>query len=313
MDTFKLYTSAVPMHEDSYPWFHERIDFKLLELTSFKLDQTFEWCDYLARRTNHRRQTIMLDPGQVRRGSVTDTTWPATLEAIRQVVERIDGRADVWVLNAAVTPDAARRYAHAQRSLTPEWYDCAKISDDRFKILDNLYPGRVLPFYHLGDGDDRLCEVLEQSYYVAFSVPHTGWSQREREEWLIRSFQNFPGAHRAHAHDLGLNLLAHYPFLSADTDDVMRDAMAGFVRLDKNRVPVMLSEKSELRKIAGKHYDTMTLREREKIRELMEGFGFTIERLKESAIARAQVNLIEQNIFAHSFAPTLQSTQQTLF
>lgn len=320
MDTLKLYTSVVHTHEDSYPWFHERIDFRLLNLTSYHLESSFEWINYLERRENPVRQTIMLDPGQMTISNVVPTSWPASLEAIKQCVERIGDRADVWVLNAAVAPDVARRYDGCKNALTPEWDECQRISDDRFKILDDLYPGKIIPLFHMGEDDNRLSEILDQSYYIAFSVPHPGHSLRSREEWLVRTFQRFPGTHRAHAYDLPISLSAPYPFVSADTADVMRDAMSGFVRvtltnagLPNSRVPVAFSAKSELRKTSGKHFDTMTSFERSLIVAHLHHYEIPISELKENAIARAKINLCEQNEWSNNKIVVHVSPKLTLF
>jgi len=158
-----------------------------------------------------------------------------------------------------------------------------------------------LPCFHYGE-DERYLEYYVENYSyitlggVAQSTPP------QLRQWLDRVWSKYltdeEGLPRVKVHGFGVTafpLMMRYPWFSVDSSTWVQVGNVGNIILPFQK-PIILaiSYNSPMRKQAGKHFNTIAPIEQERIRQLIEENGFTVERLSTEYKARWVWNLWAQ-------------------
>lgn len=154
-----------------------------------------------------------------------------------------------------------------------------------------------LPCFHYGEDEDALKYYVSEYPYITLGgmVPI---STPQLIHWLDRIFEKYlcdkDGVMKTKVHGFGLTslpLMKRYPWTSVDSSTwVMWSAngmilMPGVGEAGEAR-QINVSEFSSSKKSEGRHYDTVTDIERERLRGLIEATGFEVERLRKEYSTR---------------------------
>lgn len=301
------------MQDKVMPWFSERIDYRLLSCHGNYMSNAKKWCNYLDKRKNPVKQTILLDSGAF-------TAWTkgheATLSDLMPRYEyflnnHLKDTANIWLINLDKIP------ASPGRDPTPdELAEAIEVSDRNFERLVAAFGERVLPVFHQGEDDARLNEVVAMSDYICVS-PRNDLGERFRVQWSAETHAKLPAGVRTHGlAATGVAMMEGAPWTSVDSATLMFFAASGLVRayINGSFQGLAFTEAVHLRKEAGKHYDTMTPTEQAAIREFAAKFGFpNIDILRTDQNARAALSLLSMNDYIDNYHRFKVRQQGTLF
>ena len=288
------YYSSTPVSEKYLGWFSERIDFRLLSCHDGYFNNGKKWCRYYERRENPVKQTLLLDSGAF-------TAWnkghPAKLDDLLPkyawfLEHHLQDVENIWLINLDKIP------AEPGRDPTPaDLSEAIEESDKNFNILVREFGARVMPVFHQGEDDARLAEVAAMSEYICVS-PRNDLGEQLRVQWSAETHRKLPKGIKTHGlAATGEKMMTQVPWTSVDSASLMFYASAGHVRLclGGRLLMVTLSEKSELRKERGKHYDTFAASEQKRLADHVGRWGFTVDELRTSWESRACLTLLETN------------------
>lgn len=306
------YYSSTPVDDVELPWYNDRIEFRLLSCHDGYFGKAKKWCqDYTRRNADKPMQTLLLDSGAF-------TAWnkghPATLEALlpkyAYFVENHAGDVkDLWLINLDKIP------AEPGRDPTPaELDDAMETSDRNFERLVSEFGARVMPVFHQGESIERLHVVEDQANYICVS-PRNDLGEGLRVQWAADTHAKLRPGTRTHGlAATGVKMMTQVPWTSVDSASMMFLASSGQIRccVRDNWLIVPFSEKSELRKIRGKHFDSMSEGERFNIMERLAYHGFTLAEMQDWK-ARARMTFLETEFWLENIHRFDINKQQGLF
>jgi hypothetical protein len=157
-----------------------------------------------------------------------------------------------------------------------------------------VYP---LPCFHYGE-DERYLEHYINNYpYITIGgmVPV---NKQQLRLWLDRIWEKYltdkAGYPKLKVHGFGLtrmSLMERYPWFSIDSSSWVQSAGNGAIMIPELGV-VFISNNSPSAKEEGRHFNTVSRLERNKIQECIERRGFSIERLQQTYLARWTFNML---------------------
>ena len=165
-----------------------------------------------------------------------------------------------------------------------------------YEILTQEYGIPVIPVYHSTDTPDNFDRILDEKIpYMALGGIVGGPAKRRKSffDHVFSNVTNYRGEPTVKVHGLGIGsirAIMGYPWTSVDSSTSIKTSAHGVVRLPSNK-HIMLSQN---RRVAnGDAYNdfrfcNLSVQEQQEIKELIEGFGFTIEELQSSTISRIQ-------------------------
>jgi len=154
---------------------------------------------------------------------------------------------------------------------------------------------RPLPCFHYGE-DERYLEWYLQHYeyitiggMVPISTPQLRfWLDRIWEKYLVDG----SGSPRVRVHGFGLttmSLMKRYPWYSVDSSSWVQNAGVGNIML-KDYGSIAMSVHSPRAKMAGQHLNTLPAVHRQRIVEMLEADGWSVDRLTTEYLARWAFN-----------------------
>ncbi len=156
---------------------------------------------------------------------------------------------------------------------------------------------KVLPCFHYGE-DERYLEHYIANYdYITLGgmVPI---NKEQLRLWLDRIWNRYltdkDGLPIRKIHGFGLtrvSLMERYPWYSIDSSSWVQAGSNGAVMIPKLGT-FYISNRSSLVKDEGRHYNTLTKYEQEKIREGIESRGFDLYRIQNTHLARWSFNML---------------------
>lgn len=248
---------------------------------------------WLADTRNHdtRPRCVLLDSGAFTAWNHGDEVHLE--DVIRNYAtfnERAEGLFDeVWMINLDKIP------GRAGRDPTPnEIREAMAVSDQNFDVLNNLFPGRVLPVFHQGEPLHRLETVREQSGYVCLS-PRNDVGETHRIEWSRKLHAKYPSIVSHGLAATGIHMLRSVPWYSVDSAVWRLYATYGSIAFstEKGFKAVFVSTEGGKQKDWDTHIDTLPAIMREYLVSRIEAYGFTLEEAREDMNVRALITMGE--------------------
>ena len=153
-----------------------------------------------------------------------------------------------------------------------------------------------LPCFHVGEPEEYLEHYIKNYEYITIGGM-VGKSAKQLYIWLDRIWDRYlcdgSGRARIKVHGFGLTstpLMERYPWHSCDSSSWIQAAAFGSIVTPKYG-PLRVSDKSPSRHDWGQHVTTLSAPEQEHVLEMLEGQGFTLERLSTIYESRAAYNL----------------------
>ncbi len=196
---------------------------------------------------------------------------------------------------------------------------------DNLKELES-YGVKVQPTFHVGDEDKWLIRYIEEGYKYIFLGGLVPVSAPQKELWLDRVYGEFicnnkKGKPIVDTHLFGLThekLMQKYPCTSVDSTSFKMYAIMSFIILPtKNRQlqSLAISEKAPSRKQLGRHYNHLSKREKDYVKRIVGGYGFTPKKLSRCGASRSVLNAMVYSDFVKKtkFPKRFINTRRGLF
>lgn len=155
---------------------------------------------------------------------------------------------------------------------------------------------KPLPCFHAGE-DERFLEWYVANYEYITLGGMVGSSTKQLCIWLDRMWDRYltdgSGNPKIKVHGFGITsipIMERYPWYSCDSSSWIQSAAFGSIMTPEHG-PISVSDKSPSRHDAGQHAKTLSEVEQDYLFELLEGQGFTYERLSTIYESRAAYNL----------------------
>jgi hypothetical protein len=154
---------------------------------------------------------------------------------------------------------------------------------------------RPLPCFHAGE-DERYLEHYIANYEYITLGGMVGSSQKQLELWLDRMFEKYildgSGRPKTRVHGFGITavpLMERYPWYSCDSSSWIQSTAFGSITIP-GYGNLDISDESPSRQTAGKHIDTLTPIEQQRIVDILKEQGFDLE-LVRRYLGRVTYNL----------------------
>ena len=178
----------------------------------------------------------------------------------------------------------------------------------------------VLPCFHYGEPEEVLQYYVENYDYITIGgmVPI---SSPQLLIWLDRIWGKYltnpDGTPKLRVHGFGLTsvpLMARYPWFSVDSSSWVQLGGMGNVFLPEFGT-LAVSEHAPQRKEAEKHIDNLPREHRDRVVSVIEGLGFSIERIRTQHLSRKCFNIVTYGsmMAAQLVGKTFQAPQPVLF
>lgn len=214
----------------------------------------------------------------------------------------------IWLINLDKIP------AEPGRDPTPdELSEAIRISDENFHILRERFGDRIIPVFHQNEDQARLAEICSMARYVCIS-PRNDLGEKHRRSWAKEVHHKIPEGVRTHGlATTGYPMMTTVPWHSVDSATWIMIAAYGHIYSKPDLSLISISSDSPNRHDLGKHYHTVSDVERNRLDDLMEEWGFTVEALESDFVERAIWNRLMMSQLYRSIAEVKQPFQEGLF
>lgn len=165
-----------------------------------------------------------------------------------------------------------------------------------------------LPCFHYGEDERYLEWYLERYPYITIGGM-VGKNEEQLLLWLDRIWSKYltdsQGLPRLKVHGFGLTrvkLMQRYPWYSVDSSSWVQSANNGGIYIP-NMGTMFISYDSPSAKDMGRHYDTISPIERDRLHHEIVKRGFDPERLRQTYLARWTFNMVTFNEISDPNAP----------
>lgn len=194
----------------------------------------------------------------------------------------------VWMINLDKIPGEKGRTASPK-----EVIEAIRISDENFNVLNEHFPGRVLPVFHQNESDTRLEEVCRMSDYICVS-PRNDMAETYRIKWSSEVHAKIANINpNVRTHGLaatGYTMMTRVPWHSVDSATWIAIAAYGGIFVNEKLNIRGISQESPTRHEIDQHYDNLSDPQKAYLNGLMEEWDLPIEGLQSKFEDRALWN-----------------------
>lgn len=262
---------------------------RLLSVHADYLASAKTWMSYLPEKSDIE---IMLDSGAFTawtKGKMV--TLDEVVRAYGEAMETLDGRVKhLWLLNLDFIPGAIGRVPG-----TEEIDEALRVSDENYERLEHLFPGHMIPVYHMFEPPARLEELIAACPgYLALS-PRNDFPENKRLRFAKNVHYAVNG--RVKTHGLGatgLRMMTTVPWESVDSIGWLLAGGMGCVQWFEGErlLKVKLSERDTEGPMGNNHYTVIPSSVRDSLQRAAERYGFTVEELRANNRPRKAFNML---------------------